>query len=279
MIRVMLIDDHALFRRGVRQIMSDDCNFEIVGEAASGAEGLESARTLRPDMVLIDLHMKGMDGLETLRRFKGAGLGARHIMLTVSDAEEDLLEALRAGADGYLLKDTEPEDLCASLLKVAAGATVLQDRLTEVLKHAALEPAAASRRSGEEELTERERQILQCLVDGLSNKAIARNLSISSTTVKVHVKNVLRKLNHSSRLEAAVWKLQSLPRCNLSGRCSYEPSSGRSESDAISPKAAGNRRAVATDAEKPAPEDSGRKRRMSRAAATERPRHLRDPSV
>ncbi len=227
MIRVMLIDDHALFRRGVRQIMSDDSHFEIVGEAASGAEGLASARTLRPDMILIDLHMKGMDGLETLRRFKDAGLGARHIMLTVSDAGEDLLEALRAGADGYLLKDMEPEDLCASLLKVATGTTVIHDRMTEALKHAALEPAVPPQRpAGEEELTEREQQILQCLADGLSNKAIARDLGITSTTVKVHVKNVMRKLNLASRLEAAVWKHQHMPRCDLSGRCPYEPFRG-----------------------------------------------------
>lgn len=222
MIKVMLIDDHALFRRGVRQIMSDDSNFEIVGEAASGAEGLACALTLQPDMVLIDLNMKGMDGLETLRRFKATGLGARCIVLTVSDAEEDLLEALRAGADGYLLKDMEPEDLCSSLLKASTGTTVLQDRLTEVLKNVALEPAS-KKHTSDGELTEREREILQCLADGLNNKTIARALGISSTTVKVHVKNVLRKLNLSSRLEAAVWKHQNQnkPRCELSGCCPY----------------------------------------------------------
>lgn len=250
MIRVMLIDDHALFRRGVRQIMSDDSHFEIVGEAASGAEGLACARTLRPDMILIDLHMKGMDGLETLRRFKDAGLGARHIMLTVSDAEEDLLEALRAGADGYLLKDMEPEDLCASLLRATEGMTVLQDRLTDVLKHAALEPAAAPRPAGEMELTGREKQILQCLASGLSNKAIARDLGISSTTVKVHVKNVMRKLNLSSRLEAAVWKHQSLPRCNLSGRCPYEPAPGKRDFSPVPLPFAMDCRAGAADAER-----------------------------
>lgn len=222
MIKVMLIDDHALFRRGVRQIMSDDSNFEIVGEAASGSEGLACALTLQPDMVLIDLNMKGMDGLETLRRFKATGLGARCIVLTVSDAEEDLLEALRAGADGYLLKDMEPEDLCSSLLKASMGTTVLQDRLTDVLKNVALEPTY-KKHTSDGELTEREREILQCLADGLNNKSIARTLGISSTTVKVHVKNVLRKLNLSSRLEAAVWKHQNKPRCELSGCCPYGP--------------------------------------------------------
>lgn len=220
MIKVMLIDDHALFRKGVREIISDNSNFEVVGEAASGQEGLDCAHRLQPDMVLIDLNMKGMDGIETLRRLKTTDLNARYIVLTVSDAEEDLLEALRAGADGYLLKDMEPEDLCTNLLKVSAGTTVLQDRLTEVLKNAVLEPPS-KKNSCDGELTEREQEILQCLADGLNNKTIARNLGISSTTVKVHVKNVLRKLNLTSRLEAAVWKHQNKARCELSGCCPY----------------------------------------------------------
>ncbi|WBT40097.1 MULTISPECIES: two-component system response regulator NarL [Hyphomicrobium] len=222
MIKVMLIDDHALFRKGVGQIISDNENFEIVGEAASGQEGLDCAQKLQPDMVLIDLNMKGMDGLETLRRFKATDLDARYIVLTVSDAEEDLLEALRAGADGYLLKDMEPEDLCTNLLKASTGTTVLQDRLTEVLKNALLEPAT-KKNTSDSGLTDREHEILQCLADGLNNKTIARNLGISSTTVKVHIKNLLRKLNLTSRLEAAVWKHQSKPRCELSGCCPFGP--------------------------------------------------------
>ncbi|MGQ3674988.1 two-component system response regulator NarL [Xanthobacter sp. TB0139] len=209
MIRVLLIEDHALFRKGVRDMISDHADFEVVGEASSGQEGLECAVQLQPDMVLIDLNMKGMNGLETLRRLKNAGLNARCIVLTVSDAREDLLEALRAGADGYLLKDMEPEDLCPSLLKAFAGTTVLQESLTSILKEAALEPLSSPRSAGESELTDRERQVLQCLAEGLNNKAIARDLGISSMTVKVHVKNVLRKLNLTSRLEAAVWKHRS----------------------------------------------------------------------
>lgn len=211
MIKVMLIDDHALFRKGVGQMISDHPNFEIVGEASSGQEGLDLAQRILPDMVLIDLNMKGMDGLETLRRFKATDLKARYIVLTVSDAEDDLLEALRAGADGYLLKDMEPEDLCANLLKASAGVTVLQDSLTEVLKNALLEPVA-KKPTSDVALTEREHEILECLADGLNNKTIARKLGISDTTVKVHIKNLLRKLNLTSRLEAAVWKHQNKPK-------------------------------------------------------------------
>lgn len=207
-IKVMLIDDHALFRKGVRQMISSDKNFEVVGEAASGQEGLDMAQKILPDMVLIDLNMKGMNGLETLRRFKAMSLDARYLMLTVSDAEDDLLEALRAGADGYLLKDMEPEDLCANMLKATTGVTVLQESLTEVLKHALLE-SAVRKTTSDASLTTREHEILECLADGMNNKTIARKLSISDTTVKVHIKHLLQKLNLTSRLEAAVWKHQN----------------------------------------------------------------------
>jgi two-component system nitrate/nitrite response regulator NarL len=208
MIKIVLIDDHPLFRKGVRQMISDNPAFTVVGEAASGLEGLEIAQALRPDMVLIDINMKGLSGLETLRRFKATDLKARYIILTVSNSEDNLIEALRVGADGYLLKDMEPEDLCANLLKAWGGVTVLQDTLTEVLKSALLSPMSVGS-AREASLTTREREVLECLADGLNNKMIARKFGISDTTVKVHVKNVLRKLNLTSRLEAAVWKHKS----------------------------------------------------------------------
>lgn len=202
--KVFLIDDHALFRKGVGQIINTDPSFEVIGEASSGQEGLDLAKILRPDLVLIDLNMKGLNGIETLRRFKEADLVAKFIVITVSDAEDDLLEALRAGADGYLLKDMDPEDLCANIKKVAGGMTVIQDTLTEILKQALLDPKL-SRKDKEVSLTEREQEILQCLATGLNNKTIARNLGISNTTVKVHIKHLLSKLKLTSRLEAAVW--------------------------------------------------------------------------
>lgn len=203
-IRVLVIDDHALFRKGVSQIISADPDFEIVGEAASGLEGLEKVQALKPDLALIDLNMKGMSGLETLAHIKEAKLEVRCIVLTVSDAEDDLLEALRAGADGYLLKDMEPEELCANLKKAMSGVTVLQESLTEILKNALIHPNL-SKTEDEVSLTEREREILECLTQGLNNKTIARHLGISDTTVKVHIKHLLSKLKLTSRLEAAVW--------------------------------------------------------------------------
>lgn len=200
---VIIIDDHALFRRGVRQMISTDNAFMVIGEAASGEEGLLLVENLKPDLVLIDLNMKGMNGLQTLTQIKEKTPESRCMVLTVSDAEDDLLEALRAGADGYLLKDMEPEDLCSSLKKTMSGVTVLHESLTEILKNALIHPTLS--RSEEVSLTEREREILECLAKGLNNKTIARALGISDTTVKVHIKHLLSKLKLTSRLEAAVW--------------------------------------------------------------------------
>lgn len=201
---VLIIDDHALFRRGVRQMISADPDFLVIGEAASGTEGIVLVKELRPDLVLIDLNMKGMNGIQTLTHIKEAKLESKCIVLTVSDAEVDLLEALRAGADGYLLKDMEPEDLCANLKKALSGITVLHESLTEILKNALMHPTL-SRIEGDKSLTDREKEILECLAQGLNNKTIARRLGISDTTVKVHIKHLLSKLRLTSRLEAAVW--------------------------------------------------------------------------
>lgn len=201
---VIIIDDHALFRRGVSQMISSAPEFLVVGEASSGSEGLLLVKQLTPDLVLIDLNMKGMSGIETLAHIKEEKLDSRCIVLTVSDAETDLLEALRAGADGYLLKDMEPEDLCESLKRSMSGVTVLHESLTEILKNALIHPAL-SRGGDDISLTEREREILECLANGLNNKTIARTLNISDTTVKVHIKHLLSKLKLTSRLEAAVW--------------------------------------------------------------------------
>lgn len=203
-VTIIIIDDHALFRKGVSQMISTDSEFTVIGEAASGEEGLLLVEKLKPDLVLIDLNMKGMSGMKVLMQIKEKKLNSRCIILTVSDAEDDLLEALRAGADGYLLKDMEPENLCLSLKKAMSGATVLHESLTEILKNALIHPNL-TRSDDEVSLTEREREILECLANGLNNKTIARALGISDTTVKVHIKHLLSKLKLTSRLEAAVW--------------------------------------------------------------------------
>ncbi|CDY78587.1 Nitrate/nitrite response regulator protein [Caballeronia glathei] len=201
---ILLIDDHALFRRGVAQLIEMDPAFTVVGEASSGPEGVEMAMRLTPDVILVDLNMPQVSGIETLELMRKAGVRSHVIMLTVSDSERDVVAALRAGAQGYLLKDMNPEDLCPSLKKALAGKPVLSEAVTGSLVHAvsAGQPIPAA----QTDLTARELEVLDYLVAGLCNKAIARKLDISVGTVKVHVKHMLHKLNLHSRLEAVVWR-------------------------------------------------------------------------
>ncbi len=205
---IITIDDHPLFRKGLADLIDMDDSLTLIGEAASGEEGLALAVELEPDLVLLDINMKGMDGLETLRALKAADLDSRVMMLTVSNNEEDVLAAIRAGADGYLLKDMEPEDTLDSIRAAATGKLVVSDRLTELLAAALRSESNAPQDSEEAALTQREHEILDLIAEGLSNKLIARALDISPGTVKVHVKNILRKLNLNSRVEAAVWALK-----------------------------------------------------------------------
>jgi two-component system nitrate/nitrite response regulator NarL len=201
---LLIVDDHPLFRKGVIQLIQAAPEFRFVGEAASGGQGIELARRLQPDMILLDLNMKDMNGVEVLKAIKDEGLDARVIMLTVSDQAEDLMAALQAGADGYLLKDMEPEDLMQQLAEAARGKITISERLTQLLV-ASLRDKSRPTSVAEAGLTEQESRILDHLVDGKSNKLIARDLGIAEGTVKVHVKHLLKKLNLRSRVEAAVW--------------------------------------------------------------------------
>lgn len=204
-IRILLIDDHPLFRKGVVQLVRDDEELELAGEASDGETAVAMADAVDADLILIDLHMRAMNGIETLRALKALGVRGRCVMLTMSDNELDVLEAMRAGADGYLLKQLEPEELCQRIKQSVRGAVVLEDKVAGLLAHALNAPPAIV----DAGFTEREREILCVLADGHSNKQIARLLGISDATVKVHIKHLLRKLNVSSRLEAAVWALQN----------------------------------------------------------------------
>ncbi len=202
--RVLVIDDHPLFRKGVRQLIELDPSLACVGEADSGEQGLVQAKALEPDLILLDLNMKGMDGIATLQRMRAHQIDARIVILTVSDAAEHLVAAIRAGADGYLLKDTEPEDLLHALHEAMFGRTTISPELSNLLA-GALRAEALDQTRAQAELTEREQQILQLLAAGKSNKLIARELDIMESTVKVHIRNLLKKMQFRSRLEAAVW--------------------------------------------------------------------------
>ncbi|HRH81963.1 MAG TPA: two-component system response regulator NarL [Thiobacillaceae bacterium] len=205
--RLLIIDDHPLFRKGVLQLVKPEPEFEVVGEASSGVEGLELTQSLRPDMILLDLNMRGMDGVEVLKVIKSSGCDARVVMLTVSDQAEDLVAALRAGADGYLLKETEPEALLVKLKEAAAGQMTLSDRLAGLLVRS-MRQDTRPRDPDEAGLTDQERRILGLIAAGRSNKLIGRELDIAESTVKVHVKHLLRKLGLRSRVEAAVWAVE-----------------------------------------------------------------------
>ena len=201
---ILMVDDHPLLRKGLTQLIEFEDELSVIGEASSGAEALELAEKFEPDLITLDLNMQGMDGLETLRALRARGVSSRIVMLTVSDNDEDVLEAIRSGADGYLLKDMEPEDLLEKLREAAIGRLVMSEKLTEVLASALKKPEKKSS-NALSTLTSRELEILKLIAKGLSNKLIARELDISDGTVKVHVKHLLKKLNLRSRVEAAVW--------------------------------------------------------------------------
>jgi len=205
--RLLVIDDHPLFRKAILQLVDMTHDFEVVGEASNGRDGLDQAMKLQPDMILLDLNMKDMNGIEVLKAIKASELDSRVVMLTVSDEAGDLIAALRAGADGYLLKEMEPEDLLVKLHDAAAGQVTLTERLTRLLAHS-LREDSKPKDPAQAGLTDQETRILDLIAQGKSNKLIARELNISDGTVKVHVKHLLRKLNLRSRVEAAVWAVE-----------------------------------------------------------------------
>ncbi len=207
---VLLVDDHPLLRKGLQQLLSLADDLEVVGEASNGADAIKLGVELDPDLILLDLNMHEMDGLETLTRLRDEGVTSRIVMLTVSDANEDVLDAIRRGADGYLLKDMEPEQLLEQIQRALQGKLVMSEAVTQVLARAVRKPQKNPHASLES-LTSREREIIKLIAKGLSNKLIARELDISDGTVKVHVKHLLKKLGLRSRVEAAVWMVNHKP--------------------------------------------------------------------
>lgn len=201
---ILLVDDHPLLRKGLKQLLSFDDELEVVAEASSGEEAIVIAEREDPDLIILDLNMQGMDGLQTLSKMRELGVTSRIVMLTVSDADEDVLTAISQGADGYLLKDTDPDLLLEQIKLSITGKMVLSEAVTQVLAAAIRRPAVRPV-SELDSLTAREVEILECIAKGMSNKVIARELDISDGTVKVHVKHLLKKLGLRSRVEAAVW--------------------------------------------------------------------------
>lgn len=202
--RVLIIDDHALFRVGLKGLL-EQRNIEIIGVAADGEEGIGLASQLNPDIILLDLRMPGMGGLEVLKTLRQDNPKIPVVMLTTSNEEADLIKSLKQGAQGYLLKDMEPDELVSALRDIEKGKNVVAKDLTDALARMVQGETSIDDEAGPfADLTPREREILCLLAEGQSNKLIARNLGISDGTVKLHVKAILRKLGIHSRVEAAV---------------------------------------------------------------------------
>lgn len=204
---ILLIDDHPMLRNGVKQLISLESSLQVIGEAGDGKTGIQIAEEQDPDLILLDLNMPGMNGFETLDELRKRELSGRIILFTVSNYSDDLVNALKRGADGYLLKDMEPEELIVALKEAASGKLVVSPTLASVLAES-LRDNTTQDDNNITSLTPREADILELISQGLSNKMITRKLDIAESTVKVHVKHLLKKLNLKSRVEAAVWVLQ-----------------------------------------------------------------------
>jgi two-component system nitrate/nitrite response regulator NarL len=205
-VSAVLIDDHPLFRKGLAELFEHDGRIRVLGVAGS----LADARPLlaqKPDVLVMDLNLPGQDGIEAMRRLREEGVQIPVVALTMSDAEDDMTAVLRAGARGYLLKSMEPDDVIDAIARAARGEVVVAPAMTAKLVRL-LDDKPDAKGSLMGQLTPREREILDCLTRGKSNKAIAQELAISVDTVKLHVRNVLTKLNLSSRVEAAVYAVR-----------------------------------------------------------------------
>ena len=208
-IRAMIVDDHALFRRGLEMVLEEEPDIELVGQASDGAEAVEKAAESLPDVVLMDIRMPRSSGIEACRAMKEEAPSAKIVILTISDEEEDLFEAIRAGASGYLLKDIPLDEVADAVRAVHGGQSLINPSMAGKLL---TEFATLARRDDEERaqevpaprLTEREMQVLKLVARGMNNRDIAKELFISENTVKNHVRNILEKLQIHSRMEAVM---------------------------------------------------------------------------
>ncbi len=210
-IRLLVVDDHTLFRRGLMALLAGDARFQVVAQAGDAGEAQRHAAQWQPDLILLDNHLPGVNGVDALAGLRDAAPRARVLMLTVSEDEQDLAGALRGGACGFLLKTVDSEALAAAIVDSVAGQSVISPEMTSKLVSAfqalpgAPSSAPAPAADPLDSLSPREREILRHIARGASNKEIARALAIAETTVKIHVQHILRKLDLGSRVQAAVY--------------------------------------------------------------------------
>ncbi|SEB24137.1 response regulator [Variovorax sp. YR216] len=219
-IRLLVVDDHTLFRRGVIALLEGDPRFQVVAEAGDAGEAQRRAAETQPDIVLLDNHLPGVKGVDALAGLRQAAPGARILMLTVSEDENDLAAALRGGAQGYLLKTVDSDVMAGAIVRAMEGESTISPEMTGKLvtafrsvqgsPPAAQKPPAGAPADPIESLSPREQEILAHIARGASNKDIARALGIAETTVKIHVQHILRKLNLASRVQAAVYAVSRM---------------------------------------------------------------------
>lgn len=212
-IRVLIVDDHTLFRSGIKLLLQRQKEFEVVGEAGDGLEGVKRAKSLKPDVVLLDLHMPGISGREAVSLIAEEAPETRVVMLTVSEDAEDLIDCLRAGAAGYLLKNIETDYLVNAIQGAVRGESIISPlmtgKLVQGLRTQPRTETPSQQAEGElEKLTPREKEIITLLAKGASNKEMARVLNVAESTVKIHVQSILKKLNLTSRVQAAVYAVE-----------------------------------------------------------------------
>lgn len=206
MIRILIVDDHKIVREGLRILLGEEPGFEIVGEASQGAEAIEKARTLSPDVILLDLVLPDLDGIAVTRQVLAQNPRARILLLTSFAEDQNVIGAMQAGAAGYMLKDVLRDDLVSALKRVARGEPALHpEAQRKLIEHLSRPPQPDTALNS---LTERERNVLACIARGLSNKQIAHTLHITEGTVKGHVSNILSKLHFEDRTQAAVWAVK-----------------------------------------------------------------------
>lgn len=205
--RLLLVDDHPLLRRAVAELLSLESDLSVVGQASNGQEALDFLAKNDVDLVILDHKMPILTGMETLKEIKARNFNTKTILFTVSDSGEDIQEALKLGVDGYLLKDIEPELIITDIRKILRGELVISPSLAPILAQILRTPSIEDISSN---LTSRELQVIQMISEGLSNKMIAHKLSITESTVKVHVKHILNKTGLRTRVDAAVWTVNHL---------------------------------------------------------------------
>ena len=207
-IRVLLVDDHAVLRKGMRALLEREPGLEVVGEAEDGEHAVHAAERTRPDVILMDLEMKGMGGIEATRQITSARPETRVVVLTSHTAEEDVFPALKAGAIGYLLKHSNPVDVLDAIRQAHRGETVLHPTIARMVLQELHRPPQAKQSATGEALSEREVEVLRLLARGMSNQEIADTLVLSEATVRTHVSSILRKLQLASRTQAALYALR-----------------------------------------------------------------------